>query len=213
MPDAIAAPEAANNANVPASLVPLLAFGIPGSTSAAIMLGALVMHGVRPGPQLLTGKPEIVYALFGGLLTATGGHVRAWPALHPTVDLHRQRAEDLPDHVILVVVVVGMLGLNLGVFQVYVVLIVGVVGFLMQRYGFNTVATVLGLVLGALIEQNFRRVPRHVAGQPRHLHDAADHPTLARAGARLDRLSAGLGGSAGAPPQEDRALIAPPAWA
>jgi putative tricarboxylic transport membrane protein len=58
---------------------------------------------------------------------------------------------------ILVLVVVGMLGLNLGVFQVYAVLLFGVLGFLMQRYGFNPVATVLGLVLGELIEQNLRR--------------------------------------------------------
>ncbi|TCR63482.1 tripartite tricarboxylate transporter permease [Bosea sp. BK604] len=157
VPDAIAAPEAANNSAVPTSLVPLLAFGIPGSSSAAIMLGALVMHGLRPGPQLLTGKPEFVYALFGGLITATiAMYVLGRMFIKPWIYIL-----NVPKHylitIILVVVVVGMLGLNLGVFQVYVVLIAGMVGFLMQRYGFNPVAAVLGLVLGALIEENFRR--------------------------------------------------------
>jgi len=155
--DAIAAPEAANNASVPTSLVPLLAFGIPGSSSSAIMLGALVMHGIRPGPQLLSGKPEFIYALFGGLITATlAMYVLGRMFIKPWIYIL-----NIPKHqlitIILVIVVVGMLGLNLGVFQVYVVLVAGLVGFLMQRFGFNPVATVLGLVLGALIEENFRR--------------------------------------------------------
>jgi putative tricarboxylic transport membrane protein len=157
VPDAIAAPEAANNANVPSSMVPLLAFGIPGSTSAAIMLGALIMHGVRPGPQLLTGKPEIIYALFGGLLSATVAmYVLGRLFLKPWIYIVNVPKSYLIS-VILVLVIVGMLGLNLGVFQVYAVLAFGVLGFVMQRYGFNPVATVLGLVLGQLIEQNLRR--------------------------------------------------------
>jgi putative tricarboxylic transport membrane protein len=157
VPDAIAAPEAANNAVVPTSLVPLLAFGIPGSTSAAIMLGALIMHGVRPGPQLLTGKPEIIYSLFGGLLSATlAMYILGRLFLKPWIYVVNVPKAYLIT-AILVLVVVGMLGLSLGAFQVYAVLVFGVLGFLMQRYGFNPVATVLGLVLGQLIEQNLRR--------------------------------------------------------
>jgi putative tricarboxylic transport membrane protein len=157
VPDAIAAPEAANNAVVPTSLVPLLAFGIPGSTSAAIMLGALIMHGVRPGPQLLTGKPEIIYALFGGLISATFAmYLLGRIFLKPWIYIVNVPKTYLIT-VILVLVVVGILGLSLGVFQAYAVLVFGVIGFLMQRYGFNPVAAVLGLVLGQLIEQNLRR--------------------------------------------------------
>jgi putative tricarboxylic transport membrane protein len=157
VPDAIAAPEAANNANVPTSLVPLLAFGIPGSGTGAIMLGALVMNGIRPGPQLLTGKPELIHTLFGGMLTATCAmYILGRVFLKPWIYILK-----VPKHhlitVILVIVVVGMLGLNLGVFQVYVVLIAGLIGFLMQMYGFSPIATVLGLVLGQMIEENFRR--------------------------------------------------------
>lgn len=157
VPDAIAAPEAANNAVVPTSMVPLLAFGIPGSTSAAIMMGALIMHGVRPGPQLLTGQPQIVYALFGGLLTASlAMYALGRLFLRPWIYVVNVPKTYLITS-ILVLVVVGILGLNLGVFEVYMVLIAGVVGFLMQRYGFNVVAVVLGLVLGPLVEQNLRR--------------------------------------------------------
>jgi putative tricarboxylic transport membrane protein len=157
VPDAIAAPEAANNAVVPTSMVPLLAFGIPGSTSAAVMLGALIMHGVRPGPQLLTGQPEIIYALFGGLLTASlAMYVLGRLFLKPWIYIVNVPKTYLITS-ILVLVVVGILGLDLGVFEVYVVLVAGVVGFLMQRYGFNVVAVVLGLVLGPLVEQNLRR--------------------------------------------------------
>jgi putative tricarboxylic transport membrane protein len=157
VPDAIAAPEAANNANVPTSLVPLLAFGIPGSTSAAIMMGALIMHGVRPGPQLLTTKPEFIYALFGGLLTASlAMYILGRLFLKPWIYIVGIPKAYLIT-IVLVLVVVGMLGLNLGVFEVYVVLAAGVLGYLMQKYGFNPVATVLGLVLGEIIEQNLRR--------------------------------------------------------
>ncbi len=157
VPDAIAAPEAANNAVVPTSMVPLLAFGIPGSTSAAVMMGALIMHGVRPGPQLLTGRPEIIYALFGGLITASiAMYVLGRLFLKPWIYIVNVPKSYLITS-ILVLVVVGILGLDLGVFEVYMVLVAGVAGFLMQRYGFNVVATVLGLVLGPLIEQNLRR--------------------------------------------------------
>jgi putative tricarboxylic transport membrane protein len=157
VPDAIAAPEAANNASVPASLVPLLAFGIPGSSSSAIMLGALVMHGVRPGPQLMSGNPQFIYALFGGLLTATAAmYVLGRLFIRPWISI-----VNIPRHflitIMLVVVIVGMLALNLGIFQVYLVLALGLLGFLMHRYGFNVIAAVLGLVLGQLIEENLRR--------------------------------------------------------
>lgn len=157
VPDAIAAPEAANNANVPTSLVPVLAFGIPGSVAGAVMLGGLMMHGVRPGPQLLTGKAEFVYALFGGLLTASLamyalGRLFLKPWIH-MVNIPKRYLITL----IMVLVIVGMLGLNLGTFVIYVVLVAGVVGFFMERHGFSPVAAVLGLVLGEMIEQNLRR--------------------------------------------------------
>lgn len=156
-PDAIAAPEAANNAVVATAMVPLLAFGIPGSASAAVMMGALIMHGVRPGPQLLTGRAEIVYALFGGLLTASlAMYLLGRLFIRPWIYAVNVRKSYLLTGLFLLVVV-GMLGLSLGTFQVYVVLAAGVVGYLMQRLGFSPVATVLGLVLGALVEQNLRR--------------------------------------------------------
>lgn len=155
--DAIAAPEAANNACVPASLVPLLAFGIPGSSSSAIMLGALVMHGVRPGPQLMTGNPQFIYALFGGLLTSTVAmYVLGRLFIRPWVYIINVPRNYLIT-IMLVVVIIGMLALDLGIFQAYLVLAIGMLGFLMQRYGFNVVAAVLGLVLGPLIEENLRR--------------------------------------------------------
>ena len=67
-PEAIAAPEAANNTVACTALVPMLSFGIPGSNSTAILLGGLLLHGLQPGPLLFTQHPDFIYGLFAGLV-------------------------------------------------------------------------------------------------------------------------------------------------
>lgn len=156
-PDAIAAPEAANNAVVGGSVVPLLAFGIPSSGSSAILLGGLILHGLRPGPMLATTRPDIIYSLFGGLLTASiAMYILGRLFLKPWIHLVNVRKPHLITG-IMALIIVGTYGLQFGVFQVYVLLAMGIIGFFMIRHDFSPVATVLGLVLGGLIETSLRR--------------------------------------------------------
>ncbi len=157
VPDAIAAPEAANNAVVGGAVVPLLAFGIPSSGSSAILLGGLILHGLRPGPMLATTRPDIIYSLFGGLVTASiAMYILGRVFLKPWIHLVNVQKPHLITG-ILALIIVGTYGLQFGVFQVYVLLVMGIIGFFMTRHGFSPVATVLGLVLGNLIEHSLRR--------------------------------------------------------
>ncbi|WP_198520788.1 tripartite tricarboxylate transporter permease [Alteribacter populi] len=155
--EGVAAPEAANNAVTGGAMVPLLALGIPGSNTTAIMIGALIVHGVTPGPLMFEQQPEIPYSLFVGMLIAqfmmlVVGYFVIKPAIKiSTVSTPMLLAIIFP------LVFVGSYSLNNNLFDVGVVLFFGVVGLLMKRFGFSPPATVLGLVLGVYIETNLRR--------------------------------------------------------
>ncbi|GAA0469501.1 tripartite tricarboxylate transporter permease [Alkalibacillus silvisoli] len=155
--EGVAAPEAANNAVTGGAMVPLLALGIPGSTTTAIMIGALMIHGISIGPIMFTETPEIPYSLFIGMLIAQFtmlviGYLIIKPAI---------RISATPPPILLSVifplVFVGAYSISNHTFEVGVVLLFGVIGLLMKVYGFSPPATVLGLVLGGYIETNFRR--------------------------------------------------------
>jgi putative tricarboxylic transport membrane protein len=155
--EGVAAPETANNAVQGGDLVPALALGIPGSNSAAIMLAALVLHGLRPGPMLFTTNPEVVYSLFAGLiivnvlLLAIGFLILRLCMLVVNV-----RVPYLVTGV-LTLVIVGSYSINNSTFDPLVAVAFGAIGYLMNRYGFSPAATVLGLLLGYLVEISMRR--------------------------------------------------------
>lgn len=155
--EGIAAPESANNAVTGGALVPLLALGIPGSNTTAVMLGALTVHGVVAGPLMFEQNPEIPYGLFIGMFIAqlfmlVVGYFVIKPAI---------RISNVSTPVLLAVifplVFVGSYSLNNSIFDVIVVLVFGVIGYIMNRYDFSPPAAVLGLVLGGYIELNLRR--------------------------------------------------------
>jgi len=155
--EGIAAPETANNVVTGTAMIPLLTFGIPGSNSAAIMLAAMMLHGVQPGPALFERTPQIVYGLFVGMLIANVMMlVLGYLALRPSIALVNVRPPLLYAG-ILGLVLVGAYSINNSIFEVWVVLLTGLVGFGMRRFGFNVLAMVLGLVLGFMVEVNLRR--------------------------------------------------------
>lgn len=155
--EGVAAPETANNACVPGAMVPLLAFGLPGSGSAAVMIAALMLHGITPGPLLFEKNPEIVYGLFAGLFVATFMMLLAgWVSIRPLIRLVSVRKAPLLAS-ILVLVVVGSYSHNASVFEVGVTLAFGVLGYVLNRYDFSPAACVLGFVLGPMIETSLRR--------------------------------------------------------
>lgn len=155
--EGLAGPEAANNAAAGASMVPLLALGIPGSATTAIMLVAFQLYGLQPGPTLLENNKELVWGLIASLYVA---NVLLVILNLPLVGLWVQLLripKGLLTAIILVFSTVGAYSLQGSLGDVVIVWMLGVVAFLLRRFGFPIAPVLLGLVLGPLIEQDLRR--------------------------------------------------------
>lgn len=156
-PEAVAAPESANNAVACTALVPTLSLGIPGSNSSAILLGGLLIHGQQPGPMLFEQNPELVYGLFGGLFVANLSLlVLGIVLLAPAVWLVSKPKPYLTA-AILALVFSGAYAIDNTLFDLAIVLAAGMAGYLFRLLGIPFLPLVLGLVLGYLIEANYRR--------------------------------------------------------
>ena len=156
-PEGVAAPECANNVVTATTLIPVLAFGIPGSNSAAILLGGLLLHGLTPGPQLFQRNPEVVYGLFGGLVMANMFMlVIGYFTIRQCVWLVN-RPKPYVLAVIYALILSGSYTLNHCLFDPMLLLIFGVIGYYMRYLGFSMLAMVLGVVLGFMVETSFRR--------------------------------------------------------
>ena len=156
-PEGVAAPETANNVVTATALVPLLGLGIPGSNSAAVLLGGFLIHGLTPGPALFTKAPEIVYGLYGGLLIANIAMVLiGLVILGPCLWLVNRPKPYLIAFV-LALVMSGVYAIEQSTFDLGIVVAGGVLGYVMRQLRFPTLPMVLGVVLGFLIESNYRR--------------------------------------------------------
>jgi len=156
-PEGVAAPEAANNVVTATALVPLLSLGIPGSNSAAILLGGFMVHGLTPGPLLFEKAPDVVWGLYGGLLAANIamlllGMVILTPALWLV-----NRPKPYLLAAILCLIVSGVFAIEQSLFDVGLVLGFGVLGYLLRLAGVPVLPLVLGVVLGFMLESNYRR--------------------------------------------------------
>ena len=155
--EGLAAAESVNNADNAAAMIPTLTLGIPGSNVAALMLGALLIHGFQPGPQLFRDAPQIVYgyswAMFitALLLIPTGGIV----ASRIFAQLLRIPAVMLLP-MIVIVAATGVFASENSLFNVYVALIFGLVGMVMVMFDFPIAPVIIGLVLGTKAEFNLR---------------------------------------------------------
>ncbi|MDR1744219.1 MAG: tripartite tricarboxylate transporter permease [Planctomycetota bacterium] len=156
-PIGVVAPEAANNSVTGGALVPLLALGIPGSNSTAIMLGALIIHNITPGPTLFTNHPEIPYGIFSAMFVANiimffVGIVCIKAAIKVT-----SISKPALFAGIIALVYTGSYAFNGVLFDVFVAFVCGILGLAMRRFGLPHAATVLGFVLGVIMETNLRR--------------------------------------------------------
>ena len=156
-PEAVAAPESSNNVVTATALVPLLSLGIPGSNSAAVLLGGFLIHGLQPGPMLFEKAPHVVYGLYGGLLIANIAMLLiGLVILSPCIWLVNR-----PKHwliaFILALVVSGVYSVHQSLFEVGLVLGIGVLGYLLRLCKVPMLPMVLGAVLGFMIESNYRR--------------------------------------------------------
>lgn len=156
-PEGIIAAEAANNAGTGGALVPMIALGIPGDAVTAILIGALLIHGLQPGPALFIERPELVSSLFllfiiGNVMFVVIGLVGLRLLL---------RVLETPPHYLLPIVlafcVVGAYAASNSLFDVGVLVLFGVIGYGMRKTGIPVAPLVLGFILGPLIEDNLRR--------------------------------------------------------
>lgn len=153
VPEGLAAPEAAKNATTGAAMIPLLTLGIPGSAATAIMLAALVLHGVTPGPLLFTTQTDMVYTIFASLLLANLCMIGAGALVARGFASLMKVPPTVLGAFIVVLSVVGAFGVRNNIVDVYICLVFGVIGYLMKRYDFPAAPLVLGVILGPLAER------------------------------------------------------------
>jgi TctA family transporter len=155
--EGIMAPEAANNAAAQTAFIPTLTMGIPGAATMALMLGALMIHGIAPGPMLMTSRPELFWGLVASFWI---GNVLLVILNVPLIGLW-VRILSVPYQwlypAILVMICIGVYSVNNNVFDVYLALIFGLLGYAMRLFGFEPAPLLIGFVLGPMIEENFRR--------------------------------------------------------
>jgi putative tricarboxylic transport membrane protein len=155
--EGVAGPESANNAAATAAMVPMLTLGIPGSATTAIMLGGLMMWGLRPGPLLFEKNPQFVWGLIASQYIANVMLLILSTAFIPLF----VRALRVPYSILMPLIVVfcvtGAYSLKNSVWDVGQMLVFGVVGYLMKKLGYSPAALVLALVLGPLAERALRQ--------------------------------------------------------
>ena len=156
-PEGIAAPEAANNTVACAALIPLLSLGIPSSNSAAVLLGGFLMHGLLPGPMLFVQDTNVVTGLFAGLLAANIAMVIiGYLIMGPCIWLV-SRPKPYLMAFIYALVVSGVYAIETSEFQVGLALGFGLIGYAMRYFAVPLLPMVLGVVLGFMVESNYRR--------------------------------------------------------
>jgi putative tricarboxylic transport membrane protein len=156
-PEGVAAPETANNAVAATALIPVLSFGIPGSNSAAILLGGLLIHGLAPGPRLFEENGDLIVALYTGLFVASIALLMLGMAALPACLWLVNRSKGYLMAFIYALIFSGIYSINFSLFDLALVLATGFIGLLMRIAGLPVLPTVLGLVLGYLVESNYRR--------------------------------------------------------
>ena len=164
--EGVAGPESANNAAVIGSLVPFLALGIPFSATSAIMLAGLRMHGVEAGPALFTKGADIFWAFVAAMYV---GNLMLLALNLPLVGLFARIATLRPQvlmPVVGVLCLVGAYSTRSSLFDVWVMVIAGTVGFWLRRWGFPPAPLAIGMVLGPMTESNFRLTMQTFDGDP-----------------------------------------------
>lgn len=155
--DGLIAAETSNNAVTGGALVPMLTLGIPGDSTTAVMLGGLLIHGLRPGPLLFKDSPDIVYGIFIMLLLANIFMlIFQYFGIRVFVNILKIPRYFLSP-LILVMCTVGAYGVSGSIFDVIVMFIFGFVGYFFEKLDYGVAPIVLGLILGGMAETHFRR--------------------------------------------------------
>ena len=152
----MAGPEAANNAAITATLIPLLTLGIPTSNTTAILLGAFQNYGIQPGPQLFDTNATLVWALIASLYI---GNVMLLILNLPLVGLWVKLLKIPKSYLyagILIFATVGVYGMRQSAFDLFLMFAIGLLGVVMRRFSFPTAPVIVGMILGPLAEAQMR---------------------------------------------------------
>lgn len=162
----VAVPEAANNSATQTAFIPTLTLGVPGSPPMAIVIGALMIYGITPGPRLVTEQPEMFWGLVASFLV---GNVMLLILNVPLIGVW-VRLLQIPYKymypTIIVLICMGVYSLNNNVFDIWLTLVIGAVGYLMKLFRFEPAPLLLGFVLGPLMEEQLRRTMLLSRGDP-----------------------------------------------
>ena len=170
--EGVAGPETANNAAATSSMVPLLALGIPFSSVTALMLSAMMVHGVQPGPTMMASHPEVFWGVIASMVV---GNVMLVILNVPLVGLWVSLLR-VPNHlflpVILIVATIGCYSVRNSMLDVFLLLAVALIGWLLRKLDFQLAPMVVGLVLGPLIEKHLREGLFLSLGEPSYFYSS-----------------------------------------
>ncbi|MBU8817793.1 tripartite tricarboxylate transporter permease [Mycolicibacterium goodii] len=164
--EGVAAPETANNAAATSSFIPLLTIGIPANASMAMLFGALLILGIPPGPQLVDEHPDLFWGVINSMYIGNLALlILSIPLVGLFVRILRVRPAILAP-ITALITLLGVYTINNSVFDIFVMIAFGVVGYLMKKTGFDPGPLVLAFVLGSLVESNVRRSLLIFGGDP-----------------------------------------------
>jgi len=155
--EGLMAAETGDNACVPGAIIPVLTLAIPGSAPAAVLMAAMIIHGVKPGPMIMVENPQFVYDVVAMMLFATIGILIYGLVLTKLLVQVLRVPQHIIVPIIFVLCAVGSFAIAGRLFDIYVMLAFGLAGFVLRHFNYPVAPLVLGLVLGDLLEKNLRR--------------------------------------------------------
>ena len=155
--EGLMAAETGEASSVPGAIIPVLTLALPGSAPAAVLMAAMMIHGLNPGPNLMVESPQFFYQIIAMLVIADMSKlVFGFVLVRPLIKILLVPRERLMP-IVFVLCVVGAYAITSRVFDIYVMLVFGLIGFVMRELKFNMAPLILGLVLGDLLEKNLTR--------------------------------------------------------
>jgi putative tricarboxylic transport membrane protein len=155
--EGVASPETANNAAVSGGLVPLISLGIPPNAVMAVLVGAFIIHGIQPGPLFIGRHPELFWGLIASMYL---GNAMLLILNLPLIGIWIKILKipyDILFPLIFLFCFLGAYGLNNNIYEVLIMIVFGIFGYLMRKFGFEGAPFLLGMVLGPIIEMHFRQ--------------------------------------------------------
>jgi TctA family transporter len=164
--EGVAGPEAANNADAQCKFIPMLTLGLPASGVMALMLGALTIQGIQPGPTVMTQRPELFWGLIASMWI---GNLMLVVLNLPLIGLWVKMLS-IPYRLLFPAIMafsaIGIYSVNNSAFEIYLTALFGILGFVWMKLGFNLAPMLLGFVLGPMMEENLRRAMLMSRGDP-----------------------------------------------